>query len=233
MLSRWSLISLWYELSDIVACENRELGLMVVPSSTISFRQLDFRVCRLKEKKPFQKWAYVDSALELIPLPPPPCFPWASVGSSMRKAPQNTAVVGILPSQDTFSSCLTPSGDSRRNHMEEWDADALPKHFLYHCRHSFSRYIKYNVPTHFTLQVRVRYVHFHSLHSLSVLSQRVRTHVAVQSWASFMSLAGTLLGIFLCWSFFNLNLQNQKLFPGCADDCLTLGKVSNTLKYLA
>lgn len=127
-----------------------------------------------------------------------------------------------------------PASGSERSDLKVWDVNALPMDFFFIllCWHGLSRYIKYNVPTHFTLHVGVRYVHFHSLHSLPVLSERVWAHVAVQSWASFMSLAGTLLGIFLHCSCFNLGLQNQKLFPGCADDYLTLRKVSNTLKYL-
>lgn len=105
--------------------------------------------------------------------------------------------------------------------------------FILLCWCGPSRYIKYSVPTHFTLHAGLRYVHFHSLHLLPFLSERVRAHVAVQSWASFMSLAGTLLGIFLHCSCLSLGLQNQKLFPDCADDYLTLGKVSNTLMYLS
>lgn len=139
----------------------------------------------------------------------------------------------------TISSPLLKLSDPCQGQWKEWPESVRCRctangdfFFILLCWHGLSRYIKYNVPTHFTLQVGKRYVRFHSLHSLPVLSQRVRAHVAVQSWASFMSLAGALLGIFLHCSFFNLGLQNQKLFPGCTDDYLTLGKVSNTLKYL-
>lgn len=140
----------------------------------------------------------------------------------------------------SISSPLLKLSNPYQGQWKEWPesvrcrctANGLFFFFLLLCWHGLSRYIKYNVPTHFTLQVGVRNVHFHSLHSRPVLSQRVRAHVAVQSWASFMSLTGTLLGIFLQCSFLNLGLQNQKLFPGCTGDYLALGKVSNTLKYL-
>jgi len=48
----------------------------------------------------------------------------------------------------------------------------------------------------------------------------------------FYELTCNAAGVFLHCSFFNLSLQNQKLFSGCTDDYHTLGKVSNTLKYL-
>ena len=109
-----------------------------------------------------------------------------------------------------FWNYLTPARDSERSDLKVWDVDALPMDFFFHiAKLSWTQQVhKIQCSNPFHPPSWSELCSF----SLFALSQRVRAHVAVQSWASFMSLPATLLGSFFTAAFLILACKIRSSF---------------------